>query len=212
MPWALRKNKPSWKEKGCSVMGAAPGMNATNSHCHCLIFPSFSNIETFHIVGRLWLSSRALKWLLLPVLQMTWVPSHNPPSFLFIPLSVLLLQLYNLSLYSSTCTAELSTPLDPAYVVPSSWGLLPLIHAHWSLPSLNSYYTSLSHNHFLCAMILFSATSLSLWDKELGFHVSVSLPHTWYNGWVHGKFLPTSTQKCTLEEKCLVAHVVEPSP
>lgn len=79
-------------------MGAAPGMNAPDSHCYYSEFTSFSNINNFQIAVSRWLSSRALKWLVLSVLQIILVLSHKPPSFLcvFIPVSVLLLQIYNL--------------------------------------------------------------------------------------------------------------------
>lgn len=91
-------------------MGAAPGMNATDSHCYHLKFKHFSNINTFQIVVSHWLSSRALKWLLLPVSQIILVLNHKLPSFLnvFTPVSVLL--------YSFITTLEVFTLL---YVLPN---------------------------------------------------------------------------------------------
>lgn len=71
--------------------------------------------------------------------------------------------------YSPTRTAKFSSPLDPAYAAPSSWGLLLLIHAHWSLPSLHSYYTSLSHHFFLCAIHCFSSYILKSLGHGIGF-------------------------------------------
>ena len=128
----MAMNQPSWKQKGWSVTQAAPGMNATDSHSYDLIFTSLSNINTFHIVGSLWLSSREMKLLLLPILQMNFTVSHNPPSFLrlFLPVSVPQLQLYNLlwkflvfyntaklsySFRSSTCCAFFMrlSPINP---------------------------------------------------------------------------------------------------
>ena len=123
-PWT---NQPSWKQKRWSVTQAALGMNATDSHSYDLIFTSLSNINTFHIVGSLQLSSRAIKRLSLPILQMNVPVSHKPPSFLriYLPVSVPQLHLYNLfwkffvfyntaklsySFRSSTCCAFFMRP------------------------------------------------------------------------------------------------------
>lgn len=71
----LEKSTKLEGEKGGVWWEQLPWM--PDSHCYYSKLTSFSNINTSQTVVSLSLSSRALKWLFLPVLQMALVLSHK---------------------------------------------------------------------------------------------------------------------------------------